>query len=114
MSKNDSTAAIEQAKPQQPVPVSVTLDSPIVRGDQTIEQLTLRKPMAGELRGVALADLMKLDVSALCIVLPRISSPVLTTHDVQQMDLADLAQVGTEVVGFFLTKADRAALSPAG
>lgn len=91
---------------------TVTLDTPIVRGEQKIEQVVLRKPLAGELRGVALADLLRMDVSALQTVLPRITVPTLTTHDVQTMELPDLLQLGAEMAGFFLTKADRAALYP--
>lgn len=106
--------AIEAAKPQTPTFASITLDSPISRGDQTIEKLTLRKPSTGELRGIALADLLRLDVGALHVVLPRITSPTLTPQDVSQIDLSDLAAIGGEIVGFFMSKADRAVLSPAG
>lgn len=88
-------------------PASITLESPIQRGDQAIESIALRKPAAGELRGIALADLLRLDVSALIAVLPRITSPTLTPQDVQQLDLADLTALGTEVLGFFMSKADR-------
>ncbi|RPE74633.1 phage tail assembly protein [Vulcaniibacterium tengchongense] len=110
MSKTDP--AIEAAKPQQPVTATVTLETPLVRGDQKIERITLRKPTAGELRGVAIADLIRSDVAALHVVLPRITSPTLTSHDVGQLDLPDLAALASEVVGFFMTRADRAALSP--
>lgn len=44
---------------------NITLDTPIKRGDQVISVLTLRKPGSGELRGVSLMDLMRMDVSAL-------------------------------------------------
>ena len=94
-----------------PAPNTVTLETPLKRGDQTISAVTLRKPASGELRGVALADLLRLDVAALITVLPRITSPALTTQDAQQLDLVDLTALGTEVLGFFMTKADRALLS---
>lgn len=107
MSKTDPTpSASTRAQ------VTVNLDTPIVRGEQKIEQVVLRKPLAGELRGVALADLLRMDVGALQTVLPRITAPTLTTHDVQTMELPDLLQLGAELAGFFLTKADRAALYP--
>lgn len=93
-----------------PAPNTVTLETPLKRGDQTITAVTLRKPASGELRGVALADLLRLDVTALITVLPRISSPTLTAQDAQQLDLVDLTALGTEVLGFFMTKADRALL----
>ena len=82
-----------------------TLDTPIVRGAQTIERVTLRKPTAGELRGVSLSDLVNLDVTALSKVLPRISSPTLTDRDVSNLDPADLVQLGGIFAGFLMTKA---------
>jgi len=97
----------EQAIPAEnkPTTVTVTLDYPIQRGEQTITAITLRRPRAGELRGVKLMDLVQMDTSALHVVLPRISSPVLTTHDVAALEPADIMQLGAEVSGFFMTKA---------
>lgn len=95
-------------KPNTPAaPSSITLETPIQRGEQSITEVSLRKPAAGELRGVALADLLRLDVSALITVLPRVTTPTLTPQDVQQMDLVDLTAIGTEVLGFFMSKADK-------
>lgn len=112
MSKSDTAAAA--APTRMPVTATVTLDTPIERGEQRITELTLRKPMSGELRGIALADLLRLDVGALHALLPRITAPTLTVHDVQQLDPADLVQIGGEVVGFFMTRADRAAAPTPG
>ncbi|MDI9069977.1 phage tail assembly protein [Xanthomonas oryzae] len=88
---------------------AVSLDQPIVRGEQTITQVTVRKPGAGELRGLKLTDVLQLDVTALATLLPRISSPTLTTADVNAMDPADLLALGQEVQLFFLPKAQREA-----
>ena len=88
----------------------ITLDAPIVRGangEQTITEVTLRKPAAGELRGTTLNALVNLDVDALGKVLPRISSPALTEFDVQQMDPADLVQLGVAFADFLLPKRAR-------
>jgi hypothetical protein len=90
---------------------TVALDGHIVRGSQTITSLSLRKPMSGELRGVALVDLMNLDVSALRKVLPRISSPALTDIEIGRMDPADLVQCGIAVAGFLLQKSAKAEAS---
>lgn len=89
----------------------ISLDTPIKRGDKDIAEITLRKPAAGELRGVTLADLLHLDVIALSKVIPRISDPALTEVEVARMDPADLVQIGGEVAGFLLP---RAALAEAG
>lgn len=83
----------------------IDLDTPIKRGDKDIPQVTLRKPLSGELRGVNLADLLQMDVAALERVLPRITSPSLTTHEVQNLDPADLFQMGSAVSSFLLPKA---------
>ena len=93
-------------------PGTITLETPIKRGDQVISAVSVRKPAAGELRGVALADLLRLDVSALITVLPRITTPMLTAQDASALDLVDRAALGGEVIGFFMTKAERAAILP--
>lgn len=87
----------------------IILDSPIVRGETTLDQITLRKPMSGELRGVSLADLAHMDVLALRKVLPRISTPSLTDHEIGRMDPADLLQCGVVVASFLLTKSAKEA-----
>ncbi|GAA5784868.1 phage tail assembly protein [Chitiniphilus shinanonensis] len=86
----------------------ITLDTPIVRGDTTIDRITLRKPSSGELRGISLADLTRLEASALIALLPRISDPTLLAEEARRLDPADLMQCGTEIVSFLLTKAVKA------
>ncbi len=91
----------------QPQPGSILLETPIRRGDQIISSLTLRKPNAGTLRGIKLADLLQMDVGALTTLLPRISAPTLTAADAAKLDPVDLVAIATEVGNFFLTKAQR-------
>jgi len=86
-------------------PNTHVLDTPITRGTQTIDSVTLRKPNSGELRGTSLADLVNLDVAALQKVLPRISTPTLTEMDVANLDPADLIQLGGIFSGFLMPKA---------
>jgi hypothetical protein len=87
---------------QANTPNTVKLDTPIKRGEQTIEEITLRKPSAGELRGTSLNALVNLDVDALGKVLPRITSPALTEYDVRDLDPADLVQLGVAFADFLL------------
>lgn len=87
----------------------ITLDEPIKRGEQTITEVRLRKPKAGELRGTQLVNLLHMDIGALETVLPRITMPTLTKHEVANLDPADITQFGTELSGFLLTKAKREA-----
>lgn len=86
-------------------PNSITLDTPIKRGDTEITAITLRKPTSGELRGLSLSELLQMDVTALCKLMPRISSPMLTDNDVSSLDPADLVQLGAVAAGFLLPKA---------
>lgn len=87
----------------------IELDEPIKRGTTEITEVTLRKPVSGELRGVSLMELAQMDVQALRKVLPRISSPSLTDVEVARMDPADLMQCGVAVASFLLTKKARQA-----
>ena len=82
----------------------VELDTPVIRKSGNVETITLRKPKAGELRGLNLTDILNMDVNALGKLLPRITSPVLTEQEVQNMDPADLVQLGGEVAGFLVPK----------
>lgn len=104
-----STDSTYQAEPvKNPNEDTVDLDSPIVRGTNSIKSLHLRKPLSGELRGVSLVDLLNLDVNALRKVLPRITTPTLTDVEVGRMDPADLVEIGTKVAGFLLRKSAKA------
>lgn len=88
-------------------PTTITLDVPLQRGATTIGEVTLRKPNAGELRGINLADLLQLNATAIVTVLPRISQPSLTPPECAQLDPADLMELGTKVAGFFIRKSIR-------
>lgn len=88
---------------------TITLDTPIVRGETQITTIVLRKPASGELRGVSLIDLAQMDVLSLRKVLPRITTPSLTDFEIGRMDPADLLQCGVAVGSFLLKKSDREA-----
>lgn len=83
---------------------TVTLDTPITRGKTTIDTLTLRKPQAGELRGVQLVELLNMDVATLIKILPRLTTPGITAPEAAGMDPADLLACGSKISGFLLQK----------
>lgn len=91
----DKTAPNEKA---------VELDAPILRGKTEITSVTVRKPQSGALRGTRLQALLDMDVNALITVLPRITTPALTTAEINEMDPADLVSLSVEVVTFLLKK----------
>lgn len=80
---------------------TVTLTTGIKNGDNTIKEITLRKPVTGDLRGVKLVDFFDLDIDCLAKVLPRITIPALVAQDIYSLDLVDLAEV-TKTISDFL------------
>lgn len=78
---------------------TVTLTSPLKRGDQEITEVTLREPRAGELRGLEMFDVIRMGVNAHRTLVPRISN--ITANEFDALAPRDLLSVNTEVVGFF-------------
>ena len=91
---------------------TLPLDTPIARGETRITELQLRKPTAGELRGLSLSALLNIDASAVLTLLPRITTPSLTPDEAQRLDIADLTACGLEIAGFLLPR--RMQQAPAG
>lgn len=85
----------------------IQLYTPFKRGEEVIKSITLRKPNAGELRGVSLLNLAQMDVESLTKVLPRITTPTLTEREVSLLDPADLISMGKEITSFLLPNADQ-------
>lgn len=81
-------------------PNVVTLDRPIKRAGQIIETVTLIEPNAGTLRGVSLAAVAQSEVDALIKILPRMTSPALTTQELTAMNLSDMLSLAAKVISF--------------
>ncbi|MBA7794391.1 phage tail assembly protein [Citrobacter sp. RHBSTW-01065] len=92
---------------------TVQLDTPIMRGKTQITEIVLRKPQSGALRGTRLQAIMDMDVGAMMIVIPRISTPTLTAQEMAELDPADLTALSVEVVTFLLKKSVLAGLPTA-
>lgn len=89
---------------------TVTLETPIVRGEMTIAEIALRKPKAGELRGTNLAAIIGTEAAAVLQVIPRISNPPLTAEEAENLEADDFATIAGTIRGFFMTKAERQAV----
>ena len=85
--------------------VTVALETPIERGEQKIETLQLRKPGAGELRGLSLTQLLAMSVDEMIRLLPRIAVPIITEVEAEMLDPADLTACALEVADFLLPAA---------
>lgn len=83
--------------------VTITLVEPIIReGGVNVESITLRKPNAGELRGLKVPDLVNGDVNTVIALLPRIASPVISQDEAETLDLEDFGEIAGAVFGFFM------------
>lgn len=100
--------SISTPLPETDKTATVTLATPILRESGPIDQLTLRKPKAGELRGLSLQALMQSDINALITVLPRISTPFVAEHEAANLEADDLAEIGGAILGFFMSPAQKA------
>lgn len=86
---------------------TVTLSTPIIMGETEIKKLTLRKPAAGELRGLSLQEIMTSEVSAFLTIIPRICDPVLNAEQVNDLEVEDFTEIAGTIRGFFMTKAEK-------
>lgn len=84
---------------------SITLQEPIVRGSQRIEQIAILRPRTADLRGLLLAELIQMKTDSIAALLPRITEPTILRHEVDAMDPADLFACGMEVAGFLAPRA---------
>ncbi|NKJ40814.1 phage tail assembly protein [Novosphingobium sp. SG720] len=88
--------------------VVVTLAQPLMREGGPITSLTIRKPKGGDMRGTKLTEIVNGDVTAVAIVIPRITTPAIAAHEYFSLEADDLAEVVGVVVGFFMSSAQKA------
>ena len=74
--------------------------------------IVVKKPMGGALRGTNLGGIIRMDYDQIALIMPRITTPVLLPATME-IDPADIAQVGGELVDFLLPKAAKEKLFPA-
>jgi hypothetical protein len=82
-------------------PVTVKLIEPILRGSEQITVLTLRKPTAGEFRGIKLSELLQGDQASLARLLERICDPALTPKEIGDMDPGNFVRCYGAISRFF-------------
>jgi len=98
MNKPDTTQATDR-----PASVTITLKVPLKIGNKAVPEFNLRRPRAGDLRGVKLYDLLQSDVESLAKVTGRISEPMVSEQAVYDMDPLDIAELANQMSAFFVT-----------
>lgn len=86
----------------------VRLPWPIERGGETVAEIALREPTAGQLRGLRLKDVLELEARAMIALIPRLCEPALSEEEVAALRPANLMALAGEVVLFFAGPEDRA------
>ncbi|MAD77566.1 MAG: phage tail protein [Rheinheimera sp.] len=76
------------------------LKKPIKRGEKEITSINFQEPNSGSLRGLELMAIMRMDVTQVRKLVPRISD--ITEAEFDTLCPADLASVCADVVGFFM------------
>ncbi|HEX2794692.1 MAG TPA: phage tail assembly protein [Croceicoccus sp.] len=94
--------------PAKPRPHTITLAEPITReSGADVTAITLRKPKAGELRGLSISNLVNSDAGSLITLLPRIAEPFITEAEAADLSAEDFAEIGGTIVGFFMSAAQK-------
>lgn len=102
---SETTAPEAEAKPR---PFTITLAEPIRRASGVdVTAITLRKPKAGELRGLSISNIVNSDAGSLITLLPRIADPFITEAEAADLSAEDFAEIGGTVVGFFMSAAQK-------
>lgn len=97
---------------QNPADVqTVELEEPILMGNIRISSIDIRKPSVHALKGIRVADILNGDVSSICSLLPKVSTPALTQAQVNELEPADIVQLGAAIIYFLQPKSVRAELS---
>lgn len=109
MSEAETKPAPDQSEPKNQFQ-TVTLGTPIKRGETNIDAVNLRKPKAGELRGLDMQAVLTSDVTATLKLIPRISDPILTDHEVNNLEADDFAELAGTIRGFFMTLSEKKAV----
>ncbi|MGY3887187.1 phage tail assembly protein [Aeromonas aquatica] len=80
---------------------TVELPTPIKIGETDVAEFSIREPRSGELRGLEVASILRMDYNTHRTLIPRIC-PQLTANVMDQLSPKNLLAVQTEVVGFFV------------
>lgn len=80
----------------------VTLKQGIIRGDNRITEITVRKPLTKQLRGTNVVNLMQMSIDEWCVVLPRVTTPKVDKVDFATMPAADLVTLASTALNLMI------------
>lgn len=83
--------------------IMIKLTKPLTFGETTTTELILRRPTAGDLRGIKMQAIGELEVDTVLKLAQRLSTTPLAPTTLDDLDPADLLVLGAEIAGFFAT-----------
>ncbi len=84
---------------------AVTLSAPITIDGQDVNEITLRKPSPGELRGLSMVDVLRMDIDTMFKLLPRITQPPLSAAQISsEIEPEDFTELASKTLLFFAKK----------
>ena len=81
---------------------TIQLSRPIQQGDQTVDEIKLRDPKAGDMMGIKLSQVMNMDAAHCLPLLERINDNGLMQADLLGLHCFDLAELMGQLVDFFV------------
>ncbi len=82
----------------------IELPTPIIIGEKQYETLAVRKPKAGDLRGLQTADILHMNINSFAELIPRISvTPSMNKNLFYDLESENLTVIQAKVVDFFVT-----------
>ncbi len=99
------------APAKRPAFVDISLAAPVARDGGDVARVRLRKPRAGDLRGLTMQNVLQSDATTIIQLVPRISEPALTEHEVSALEADDFAEIAGTLFGFFMTPAQHAMIA---
>lgn len=82
----------------------VMLDSPIKRGEHEIEALTIVAPRIEVMRKFSMLDLIRMETNTILNILPFVTKERLQKHEIEQIGMPDLLEIGVKIAAFFQKK----------
>lgn len=81
---------------------NVPLSTPIEIDGKKVTEITLRKPKAGELRGLNMVNILQMDITTMFKLLPRITQPPLSEVQLSaEVESEDFTKLAGQTVVFF-------------
>ena len=84
----------------KPTSKLVILETGAKLGDNFIKEITVIKPNTGHFRGVSIRRLQDLYPEELAVFLPRVTSPVIPSEALMQMEFEDFMELAGKALSF--------------